>query len=120
MEKNKMLYPAWRAFKDNFLLLPAGLCFLYFFMSISYNSIYVAQIWIWLVAGGFFLCLYLWKRFQPETLAAHKWYRVIRITLRSVFLAFTAFFLVMECFIVANLFPSEDGDLDYIIILGAK
>ncbi|NCA68136.1 MAG: YdcF family protein [Clostridia bacterium] len=45
---------------------------------------------------------------------------MIRIIFRTVFCMFLTFFLALECLITVNMFSSEDGDLDYIIVLGAK
>lgn len=120
MEVKKTKSPARFNFLKHFLLLPAGLCFLYYFSGAGYNGIKVAQLWIWLFFGGFFLSLYLWKRFLPEKIKAKKWYKIFRHAFRVVIISAVVVFIAVESLIVAYMFSSTDTDLDYIIILGAK
>lgn len=114
------LKTAWRFIKTQYLLILAAVCFFYYLTTAVCISFRIAQLWIWLIAGGFFLGLWLWKRFIPKSIASRKWYRVTRVALRTAFCLFISLFIAVESLVVVYMFSSEDDDLDYIIILGAK
>jgi uncharacterized SAM-binding protein YcdF (DUF218 family) len=111
---------AWRFIKTQYLLILAAVCFFYYLTSAAFISFRIAQLWIWLIAGGFFAGIWLWKRFIPKSVTSRKWYRAVRVVLRTAFCLFIALFIAVESLVIVNMFSSEDGDLNYIIILGAK
>lgn len=120
MEMKKTKKPAGYFLLKHYLLIPAGFCFLYYFLAFLYNGINVAQLWIWLFFGGFFLGVDLWKTFMPDKIKAKRWYKTFRFAFRGVLLIVAVFFIAVESLVVSHMFMSGEKDLDYIIILGAK
>lgn len=78
------------------------------------------DLWIWLVAGGIFLLPCIIRAIAAKLHSRITLLRPIGIILMALLAAMIVFFLVIECFIAANMRSSYNADLDCIIVLGAR
>jgi len=100
------------------LLIGAALCFLYFISVFFSTQSFFAAIWL---ALGIFLALLAYCRqsgsIQEIIAKLPLW---LRVSAKVTVLAAVAVFIMTESFIVSRMFQSYDGNLDYLIVLGAQ
>ncbi|MBQ3584322.1 MAG: YdcF family protein [Lachnospiraceae bacterium] len=102
------------------LILLTIICMGYYLFAASYAGVASSFLWFWLLAAFGLICLIILTLLHKKYHILDVIPKAVKIIIISVFCLGCVVFLTMEGLIISKMNSKAEGDVDYIIVLGAQ